>query len=154
MDGRHPSSRFALLQCWPDTGRRHQIRRHLKHIGHPLVGDSTHGKGAHNRAVAHWLNLLADLQLAAPDGIAQARETLARIEARFPGTVWAETAQSRIGRLSIENKGREGPVKTLKLGTYEQNIGLKPASGDAPPVSMPTVFGRPQVSSTSASDCA
>ncbi|HEY8977875.1 MAG TPA: pseudouridine synthase, partial [Burkholderiaceae bacterium] len=39
----------------PLTGRRHQIRRHFKHLAHPLVGDTTHGKGAHNRAVAAWL---------------------------------------------------------------------------------------------------
>lgn len=54
-DGRHPTSRYALVDAWPRTGRRHQIRRHFKHIAHPLVGDSTHGKGAHNRAVAAWL---------------------------------------------------------------------------------------------------
>lgn len=54
-DGRHASSRYALVEVQPLTGRRHQIRRHFKHIAHPLVGDSTHGKGAHNRAVAHWL---------------------------------------------------------------------------------------------------
>jgi tRNA pseudouridine65 synthase len=54
-DGRHPSSRYALMAVEPLTGRRHQIRRHFKHIAHPLVGDTTHGKGAHNRAVAAWL---------------------------------------------------------------------------------------------------
>ena len=54
-DGRHPTSRYALVAVEPLTGRRHQIRRHFKHIGHPLVGDATHGKGAHNRAVAQWL---------------------------------------------------------------------------------------------------
>lgn len=54
-DGRHATSRYALVLARPETGRRHQIRRHFKHIGHPLVGDSTHGKGAHNRAVAAWL---------------------------------------------------------------------------------------------------
>ena len=54
-DGRHASSRYALVEVQPLTGRRHQIRRHFKHIAHPLVGDSTHGKGGHNRAVAHWL---------------------------------------------------------------------------------------------------
>ena len=56
-DGRHPSSRYALVEVVPLTGRRHQIRRHFKHIAHPLVGDTTHGKGAHNRAVAHWLGV-------------------------------------------------------------------------------------------------
>lgn len=55
VDGRHPTSRYALMAVEPITGRRHQIRRHFKHIAHPLVGDSTHGKGAHNRAVAAWL---------------------------------------------------------------------------------------------------
>jgi tRNA pseudouridine65 synthase len=52
---RHATSRYALVEVEPVTGRRHQIRRHFKHIAHPLVGDTTHGKGAHNRAVAQWL---------------------------------------------------------------------------------------------------
>jgi tRNA pseudouridine65 synthase len=56
-DGRHPTSRYAVLGVEPLSGRRHQIRRHLKHIAHPIVGDSTHGKGAHNRAVAAWLGV-------------------------------------------------------------------------------------------------
>jgi tRNA pseudouridine65 synthase len=55
VDGRHPTSRYALVSVVPLTGRRHQIRRHFKHIAHPLVGDATHGKGAHNRAVAAFL---------------------------------------------------------------------------------------------------
>jgi tRNA pseudouridine65 synthase len=54
-DARHASSRFALVEVEPLTGRRHQIRRHFKHIAHPLVGDATHGKGPVNRAVAAWL---------------------------------------------------------------------------------------------------
>jgi tRNA pseudouridine65 synthase len=56
-DARHPGSRYALLAAFPESGRRHQIRRHMKHIAHPLIGDATHGKGAHNRAVAAWLRL-------------------------------------------------------------------------------------------------
>ncbi|GAB2885554.1 tRNA pseudouridine(65) synthase TruC [Uliginosibacterium flavum] len=49
---RYPTSRYALLRLHPETGRRHQIRRHLKHIAHPVIGDSTHGKGIHNRMFA------------------------------------------------------------------------------------------------------
>lgn len=56
-DGRYRTSRYALVEAEPLTGRRHQIRRHFKHIAHPIVGDSTHGKGAHNRAVAEWLGV-------------------------------------------------------------------------------------------------
>jgi tRNA pseudouridine65 synthase len=46
---RYPTARYALLSLAPLTGRRHQLRRHLKHIAHPIVGDTTHGKGSHNR---------------------------------------------------------------------------------------------------------
>lgn len=43
------SSRYALLRCRPETGRFRQIRRHLKHLSHHLIGDSSHGDGRHNR---------------------------------------------------------------------------------------------------------
>ena len=46
---RYPSSRYSLVMAQPVTGRKHQIRRHLKHIGHPIIGDAKHGKGIHNR---------------------------------------------------------------------------------------------------------
>lgn len=46
---RYPTSRYALLSLQPVTGRRHQLRRHLKHIAHPVIGDATYGKGRHNR---------------------------------------------------------------------------------------------------------
>lgn len=52
---RYPSSRYALVELNPITGRRHQIRRHLKHIAHPVIGDATHGKGRHNRYFAEHL---------------------------------------------------------------------------------------------------
>ena len=45
-----PTSRYALLECSPETGRWRQIRRHLKHVFHHLIGDSSHGDGRHNRA--------------------------------------------------------------------------------------------------------
>ena len=46
---RYPTSRYALVQLQPHTGRRHQLRRHLAGESHPIVGDSTYGKGRHNR---------------------------------------------------------------------------------------------------------
>lgn len=46
---RWPTSRYALMEACPATGRRHQIRRHFHHIAHPVIGDSTWGKAAHNR---------------------------------------------------------------------------------------------------------
>lgn len=46
---RYPQSRYSLVALHPQTGRRHQLRRHMKHIGHPIIGDAKHGKGVHNR---------------------------------------------------------------------------------------------------------
>lgn len=47
--GRYPSARYSLLALHPITGRKHQLRRHMKHIFHPIIGDTTHGDGCHNR---------------------------------------------------------------------------------------------------------
>lgn len=49
--GRYNTARYSLLDLHPLTGRKHQIRRHMKHIFHPIVGDTTHGDGKHNQLV-------------------------------------------------------------------------------------------------------
>jgi tRNA pseudouridine65 synthase len=46
---RSPVDRCSLVAAVPETGRLHQIRRHLRHANHPLVGDVTYGSGAINR---------------------------------------------------------------------------------------------------------
>ena len=51
------STRCAEVALQPLTGRRHQLRRHMKHIAHPILGDATHGKGPLNRAVADLMGL-------------------------------------------------------------------------------------------------
>ena len=43
------TSRYALMCAQPETGRFRQIRRHLKHVFHHLIGDTSHGDGRHNR---------------------------------------------------------------------------------------------------------
>lgn len=47
--GRYATSRYSLVEIRPETGRRHQIRRHFKSIFHPLIGDTKYGEGRHNR---------------------------------------------------------------------------------------------------------
>lgn len=47
--GKFPTSRYCLMELSPLTGRKHQLRRHMKHLRHPIVGDTTHGDGKHNR---------------------------------------------------------------------------------------------------------
>lgn len=53
--------RYSLVEAKLHTGRLHQIRRHLKHISCPLIGDVRYGKGEHNRLfrTAHALHRLA-----------------------------------------------------------------------------------------------
>jgi tRNA pseudouridine65 synthase len=53
--------RCSLIRAVPETGRGHQIRRHLRHIGHPLVGDVNYGSGEINRhyRAAYGLRRLA-----------------------------------------------------------------------------------------------
>lgn len=43
------AGRYSLVEVSPRTGRLHQIRRHMKHISCPLIGDVRYGKGEHNR---------------------------------------------------------------------------------------------------------
>ncbi len=47
--GRYQSARYSLLKLTPITGRKHQLRRHMSHINHPILGDTTHGDGKHNK---------------------------------------------------------------------------------------------------------
>ena len=47
--GRYPTARYSLLELTPGTGRRHQLRRHMKHIFHPIIGDTSYGDGRHNQ---------------------------------------------------------------------------------------------------------
>lgn len=46
---RYPTSRYSLVRTWPETGRKHQIRRHLDQSAHPIIGDTRYGDGVHNR---------------------------------------------------------------------------------------------------------
>lgn len=47
--GRYPQQRYALVEATPESGRFRQIRKHLAHRGHPIIGDCQHGRSDHNR---------------------------------------------------------------------------------------------------------
>ncbi|MDF5083428.1 pseudouridine synthase, partial [Vibrio parahaemolyticus] len=47
--GKFPTTRYCLVEMKPKTGRKHQLRRHMAHLRHPIVGDTTHGDGKHNK---------------------------------------------------------------------------------------------------------
>ena len=46
---KHDTSRYSLVRLTPETGRKHQLRRHMRHVFHHIVGDTSHGDGRHNR---------------------------------------------------------------------------------------------------------
>jgi len=47
--GKYEQARFSLIALKPLTGRKHQLRRHLAHLRHPIMGDTTHGDGKQNK---------------------------------------------------------------------------------------------------------
>ena len=49
--GRYATSRYSLVRLVPKTGRKHQLRRHMKHIFHPILGDTQYGDLHQNRAL-------------------------------------------------------------------------------------------------------
>ena len=53
---RYPVARYSLVKLQPKTGRKHQLRRHLKHISHPIVGDTKYGRGEHNKLFREKFN--------------------------------------------------------------------------------------------------
>lgn len=54
---RYPTSRYSLVEAHPKTGRTHQIRKHLKHLNHPIMGDVNYGSGKHNRFFSQELGI-------------------------------------------------------------------------------------------------
>ena len=46
---RYSTARFSLVEVEPETGRRHQIRKHFAHLRHPIIGDPRHGDVKHNK---------------------------------------------------------------------------------------------------------
>lgn len=47
--GKHPTSRYSLVELTPDTGRFHQLRKHMAHLRHPIIGDRPHGCNKQNK---------------------------------------------------------------------------------------------------------
>lgn len=48
----YAQSRYSLVELYPETGRKHQLRRHLQHISHPIIGDTNYGRTRHNHYFA------------------------------------------------------------------------------------------------------
>lgn len=113
-----------------DTEAREKLAiiyaRHFKRLDlatvelEQMIGAPNH----HYKRVAHWLNLLTDLQVHGGADYETARATLERIINRFPDFGIAEVARNRLAHLKLEFKALE-KTPEKQMGEYEQNIGLK-----------------------------
>ncbi|EIC83050.1 tRNA pseudouridine(65) synthase TruC [Serratia sp. M24T3] len=50
--GKYETARYSLVELTPETGRKHQLRRHMTHLRHPIIGDTAHGDLKQNRGMA------------------------------------------------------------------------------------------------------
>ncbi|SHJ40638.1 tRNA pseudouridine65 synthase [Reichenbachiella agariperforans] len=55
--GKHQTSRYSLVEVYPETGRMHQIRKHLAHIFHPIIGDRPIGCNKQNKLFLEKWNM-------------------------------------------------------------------------------------------------
>lgn len=53
--GKFTTARYSLVQLSPQTGRKHQLRRHMKHLHHPIIGDTAYGDLRQNRTFSRQL---------------------------------------------------------------------------------------------------
>lgn len=56
--GKHKTSRYSLIEAYPETGRKHQIRKHLAHIRHPIIADRPHGCNKQNKLFKEKFGLM------------------------------------------------------------------------------------------------
>ncbi|BDX07624.1 tRNA pseudouridine(65) synthase TruC [Planctobacterium marinum] len=54
--GKYPTARYSLVTLHPKTGRKHQLRRHMSHLRHPILGDVNYGDNKHNRFLRESCN--------------------------------------------------------------------------------------------------
>ena len=59
--GKYETSRYSLVEAYPETGRQHQLRKHFKHIFHPILGSRPHGCNKQNKLWLERYGLMAML---------------------------------------------------------------------------------------------
>ena len=55
--GAHATSRYSLIEASPQTGLMHQIRKHMSHVFHPIIGDRTHGCNKQNKLFKDYIRV-------------------------------------------------------------------------------------------------
>lgn len=55
--GKHATSRYSLIELTPTTGRMHQLRKHMAHVFHPIIGDRPHGCNKQNKFFLEYFQM-------------------------------------------------------------------------------------------------
>ena len=136
--GRYDSARYSLVELQPETGRKHQLRRHMAHLRHPIIGDSKHGDLRQNRGMAQHFGCprlmlhASHLQLTHPVTGEPLRVT-ARWDEDWQGVMaqfgWAGYSLNLPGlslarltvRIADNFKGNEGAQVGIFVGTVYGN---------------------------------
>lgn len=121
---------LQLVQNPADNEAREQLARlYAGPLGRPDLAHSEleiliAGPGQRDREIVRWLNIIADIHLQRPDGLAGARLALERIIERFPGAAGAHMAAQRLSiiRLGLAPVAAE---PTLRVGPPTGNVGLQ-----------------------------
>ena len=133
--GRTPEEKrdelLLQLEQHPDdpVAREELARLHAWELGEPdeaqkLLEELVADPGAHDRDVARWLNIMADIHLRSASGVADARMALGRLIERMPGSPAAEAADRRIALLRVEAGGApEAP--RIRIRQKVGNVGLE-----------------------------
>ena len=102
--GKYSTSRYSEVLVKPQTGRRHQIRRHFNHMAHPLIGDSTHGDRRHNRLFREQLGVSGLLLVACAVGF---RHPISNVWTQVIANP-SEAFEKARRQLSLHNLGKSG----------------------------------------------
>ena len=102
---RFTSARYSLIEAKPETGRYHQIRRHMARLSHPLVGDSEHGDSHHNKYFRH---VLGEPGLWLKAKVVEFHNPLTNEPVRIE-TPWTPRWLKIFNRLGFEVPGSGGP---------------------------------------------
>jgi len=101
--GRYPEAWFSLVRVGIRTGRKHQVRRHMHSIDHPVLGDARHGDKSYNRwAATRFGTRTLYLRATELEFLHPVRDCRLRVELRVP-QLWLETLSILFPTLDTPN---------------------------------------------------
>ncbi len=130
----HPTTRYSFMELKPDRGVFHQIRRHLRRLGHPIIGDTQHGSRYHNKAFYQRFKikrmLLHAYRLKLPHPITGTPlELIAPLPGRIIGLLVALGIPEPLVRHYAQTPPEESIERPSRVNTYPKTAPTPPCTG-------------------------